>query len=68
MKLTKNIDRLIVGTVLLLSNSMVLAAKPQVETFTLRNGIRVISLYITDSKNVSIFTFFPMGLPNDRPG
>ncbi len=54
--------------IVLLGSSAVSAAKPQVETFTLENGIRVILLYISDSNNVSVFTFLPMGLVSDAPG
>ncbi len=57
------------GAIILLSASgRVLAAKPKVDTFGLANGIQVISLYIADSKNVSIISFLPMGLASDGPG
>ncbi len=59
----------LVGTIILLSASgRALAAKPKVDTFALGNGIQVISLYIADSKNVSIISFLPMGLASDGPG
>lgn len=45
-----------------------LSSTPKVESFTLINGIRVISLYIRDSNNVSIFTYLPMSLASDGPG
>jgi hypothetical protein len=54
--------------IVLLGSCAAPAAKPQVETFTLENGIRVILLYIPDSNNVSVFTFLPMGLVDDGPG
>jgi predicted Zn-dependent peptidase len=57
---------LFTGIVLL--SGAAFAAKPQVDTFTLENGIRVILLYISDSNNVSVFTFLPMGLVYDAPG
>ena len=46
MKLAKTVGRLIVVLILLLGNCPVLAVKPKIETFTLRNGICVISIYI----------------------
>ncbi len=68
MKPARILSRL-VGTIILLSASgKVLAAKPKVDTFALGNGIQVISLYIADSKNVSIISFLPMGLASDGPG
>ncbi|MHC4460682.1 MAG: M16 family metallopeptidase [Planctomycetota bacterium] len=45
-----------------------LASKPVARSFTLPNGIRIVSLYIAESKNVSIFSFLPMGVSNDGPG
>ncbi|MHC4603518.1 MAG: M16 family metallopeptidase [Planctomycetota bacterium] len=45
-----------------------LASKPVVRSFTLPNGIRIVSLHIAESKNVSIFSFLPMGLSGDGPG
>lgn len=68
MKLVRAVSRLTVGTILLLGGTTSLAAKPQVDGFTLENGIRVVSLYIRDSNNVSIFTYLPMGLASDGPG
>lgn len=47
---------------------LVSADIPHVDSFTLKNGIRVVSLYVAGSKNVSIFTFLPMGLVSDGPG
>ena len=44
------------------------AGKPLASSFTLPNGIRIVSIYIPDSKNVSIFSFLPMGLSSDGPG
>jgi len=54
--------------IVLLGSSAAPAAKPQVDSFTLENGIRIILLYISDSNNVSVFTFLPMGLVDDAPG
>lgn len=45
-----------------------LSSAPKVDSFTLINGIRVVSLYIRDSNNVSIFTYLPMSLASDGPG
>jgi len=44
------------------------AAKPEADTFTLENGIRVVSVNFPDSKNVSIFAYLPMGLATDGEG
>lgn len=44
------------------------AGIPKADSFTLNNGIRVVSLYIQDSNNVSIFTYLPMSLTSDGPG
>jgi predicted Zn-dependent peptidase len=43
------------------------AGVPKLDSFTLSNGIRVVSLYIQDSNNVSIFTYLPMSLASDGP-
>ena len=42
--------------------------KPVTNSFTLPNGIRLLSIYLPDSKNVSVFSFLPMGLSSDGPG
>lgn len=64
--------KIFVGMIICLSiisiNRPLLASKPVARSFTLPNGIRIVSLYIADSNNVSIFTFFPMGLTSDGPG
>ena len=44
------------------------ADKPVAGSFALPNGIRIVSIYIPNSKNVSIFSFLPMGLAGDGPG
>jgi predicted Zn-dependent peptidase len=44
------------------------AAKPQVDSFALDNGIRVLSVHFPGSNNVSVFTFLPMGLACDGRG
>jgi len=44
------------------------ADKPYVDSFTLKNGIHVVLVHLAGSKNVSIFTFLPMGLASDGPG
>lgn len=44
------------------------AATPEVDSFALQNGIRVVVIEIAEGKNVSIFTFLPMGLAADGPG
>jgi predicted Zn-dependent peptidase len=49
-------------------NSTLWANKPIARSFTLPNGIRILSIYIPDSKNVSIFSFLPMGFCSDGPG
>lgn len=53
---------------IILINPRLLASKPVARSFTLSNGIRIVSVYIADSKNVSIFSFLPMGLNSDGPG
>lgn len=45
-----------------------LSSIPEVNSFTLPNGIRVLSLYIRDSNDVSIFTYLPMSLASDGLG
>jgi len=67
MRFRGTLGRLFTG-IILLGSSAAFAAKPQADTFTLENGIRVILLYISDSNNVSVFTFLPMGLVDDAPG
>jgi len=67
MRFRGTLSRLLTG-IFLLGSSAVPAAKPQADTFILENGIRVILLYISDSNNVSVFTFLPMGLVDDAPG
>lgn len=42
-----------------------LAAPPSTASWTLTNGIRVVSVYFPHSTNVSIFTYLPMGLASD---
>ena len=59
---------LIICLILLLANHTALAVQPVASSFTLANGIRVVSVYISGSSNVSIFSFFPMGLVYDGPG
>ena len=49
-------------------NRPLLAGKPTARSFTLPNGIRIVSIYMAESKNVSIFSFLPMGLSSDGPG
>ena len=44
------------------------AKAPRVVRSTLRNKIRVVVIEIEQSKNVSIFTFLPIGLAVDGPG
>lgn len=39
-----------------------------VESHILKNGIRIVSVNIPKSTNVSIFTFLPIGLTTDEPG
>ena len=68
MRLAKTMCGAVVGIILLSSGETASAAKPQVDNFALANGIRVASLYIADSNNVSIFAFLPMGLASDGPG
>ncbi len=68
MRFVKTLRRLVPVVTLLLGSGRLSAAKPQVDSFILANGIRVVSLYIADSNNVSIFTFLPMGLASDGPG
>ncbi len=48
-------------------NRTLLANKPITRSFTLPNGIRILSISIPGSKNVSIFSFLPMGLCSDGP-
>jgi len=36
-------------------------------SFTLSNGVRVVSVYFPGSTNVNIFSFLPMGLASDGP-
>lgn len=43
-------------------------APSNVQTQTLSNGLRVVSVYFPGSTNVALFTFLPMGLANDGPG
>lgn len=43
------------------------AATAASKSWSLTNGIRVVSVYFPDSTNVSIFTFSPMGLASDGP-
>ena len=38
---------------------------PEVTRFTLSNGIRVVNLYVENSKDVGIFSYLPLGLAND---
>jgi len=59
---------ILLAGIILLGSSAAPAAKPQVDTFSLENGVRVILLYISDSNNVSVFTFLPMGLVADATG
>jgi len=68
MRFAKTLCELVPAVILLLGSSRLSAAKPRVDNFTLANGIRVVSLYVADSNNVSIFTFLPMGLASDGPG
>jgi RNA polymerase sigma factor (sigma-70 family) len=64
----------VVGGVLTLLTALVLAfrpsyaVKPEADSFTLENGIRVVSVNFPGSENVSIFTYLPMGLAMDGPG
>ena len=44
------------------------AATPAVQSRTLANSIRVLSIHFPGSTNVSIFTFLPLGLVTDGPG
>ena len=67
MKLKKIIGNLATGILLLLVSKPVFAAQPQIEFFKLSNGIGVLSIHNADSKNVSIFSFLPMGLAGDGP-
>lgn len=45
--------------------SMSFAAPPEVARFTLSNGIRVVNMYVEDSKDVGIFSYLPLGLVSD---
>ena len=38
---------------------------PKVTRFTLSNGIRVVNLYVENSKDVGVFSFLPLGLATD---
>lgn len=44
-----------------------LADKPAVNSMTLSNGVRVVSVCLPASTNASIFTFLPIGLTSDGP-
>jgi predicted Zn-dependent peptidase len=44
------------------------AAERSMESLTLSNGIRVVSIHFPGSTNVSIFSFLPMGLASDEAG
>jgi len=61
---------LITGLCLILSLTCrrALSAVPKITSFQLDTGIRVVCLYVADSKNVSIFSFLPIGLASDGPG
>jgi len=50
-----------------LSSEAANAEKPRAETWTIANGIRVVSVYFPQSTNAAIFTFTPMGLVSDGP-
>jgi len=66
---TKLLFRTVILTIILsLICQRALSSTPKVDSFTLINGIRVISLFIRDSNNVSIFTYLPMSLASDGPG
>src|ERR1051325_9881603 len=43
------------------------AAAPAGKSWSLTNGIRVVSVYFPNSTNISIFTYSPMGLASDGP-
>jgi len=57
-----------IGTMLTGTGQPILGSPPVANSFTLANGIRATCVYIADSKNVSIFSFFPMGPACDGPG
>jgi predicted Zn-dependent peptidase len=68
MKSRKIFVVLIVTLSMVSINRTLWANKPVTRSFALPNGIRILSIYIPDSKNVSIFSFLPMGLCSDGPG
>ena len=45
--------------------SLISAAPPEVTRFTLSNGIKVVSLYVENSKDVVIFSYLPLGIVAD---
>ena len=57
----------LLAMVVLLSPRAV-GAPPQVDRFTLENGIRVVVLHVPESPHVSIFSYLPLGLTSDGPG
>ncbi|MHC4083773.1 MAG: insulinase family protein [Planctomycetota bacterium] len=68
MKSRKIFVVLIITLNIISFNRTLWANKPVTTSFALPNGIRILSIYIPDSKNVSIFSFLPMGLCSDGPG
>ena len=59
------IKHAIVVLFLLGNFSLASAAPPQVTRFTLSNGIRAVSLYVEESRDVVIFSYLPLGLVTD---
>jgi len=59
---------LICASVMLSILEPAVGAAPKAESTTLKNGVRVGYLYVPQSKNLSIFSFLPMGLASDEAG
>ena len=59
------IKHAIVALLVLGNFSLISAAPPEVTRFTLSNGIKVVSLYVENSKDAVIFSYLPLGLVAD---